>query len=578
MPWFTPSETWRSGPWSMQLRDDEFADIAYDGRRVVRSIRAVVRDRDWATAPLIVDRVRETASTLTLHVRATALGAGFRGIVRAEVRAERLDVLCDLEAEHAFETNRAGLVVLHPPRLAGAPLRVVHADGGVEQTAFPRRISPHQPVFDIAELSWQHEGLDASASFEGDVFEMEDQRNWTDSSFKTYSRPLALPFPYEVATGERVRQRISLRARRMDGDTGARGDDGRIALRAAGAFPEIGLGAASGPDPAPAAQPIGASVLVELDLASTNWRAALDRAGASGLPLDVRLLLDADRPAALAEGVAALAGREVTRVAAFPQTGDARHVSDGEAVAALRAALAAAALDIPVVGGSRAHFTELNRERHRIPADLEGLVVTATPLFHAVGTEQLVESVAVQRLVAQQSVELADGAPVHVGPVALRPRFNDVASAPQPGPSRPDLSAGYGAEFTGANDDRQRAPELAAWTIASAAALSVPGVASLTWFEEWGPRGIRSSLGEPYAVAEAIGALAALAGGTLLWGDSPDGLVWALGARTGGETVLLAANLGRHERELTIATDHVVHPLILGPCAWARVIIGPQGG
>ena len=27
----------------------------------------------------------------------------------------------------------------------------------------------------------------------GDSFEMEDHRNWTDASFKTYVRPLALP-------------------------------------------------------------------------------------------------------------------------------------------------------------------------------------------------------------------------------------------------------------------------------------------------------------------------------------------------------------------------------------------------
>ena len=28
--------------------------------------------------------------------------------------------------------------------------------------------------------------------FEGDLFEMEDQRNWTDASYKTYSTPLRI--------------------------------------------------------------------------------------------------------------------------------------------------------------------------------------------------------------------------------------------------------------------------------------------------------------------------------------------------------------------------------------------------
>ena len=77
---------------------------------------------------------------------------------------------------------------------------------------FPADISPHQPAFDIAGLSWSHDGLDIDVRFAGDVFEMEDQRNWTDASYKTYSRPLALPFPYALAAGERVVQSIDDRA------------------------------------------------------------------------------------------------------------------------------------------------------------------------------------------------------------------------------------------------------------------------------------------------------------------------------------------------------------------------------
>ena len=39
---------------------------------------------------------------------------------------------------------------------------------------------------------------------------MEDQRNWTDASFKTYSTPLELPFPVELSAGEQIRQRFVL--------------------------------------------------------------------------------------------------------------------------------------------------------------------------------------------------------------------------------------------------------------------------------------------------------------------------------------------------------------------------------
>ena len=107
-------------------------------------------------------------------------------------------------------------------------------------------------------------------------------------------------------------------------------------------------------------------------------------------------------------------------------------MTDAQVASALRAALAHAGLEIPVVGGARAHFTELNRERGRIPDDVDGIVFSITPLFHSRTTEQLVESIGMQRLVAEQAVRLAGGAALHIGPVTLRPRFNDVATVACP--------------------------------------------------------------------------------------------------------------------------------------------------
>ena len=45
---------------------------------------------------------------------------------------------------------------------------------------------------------------------EGDAFETEDHRNWTDASFKTYVRPLALPWPYVLPKGKPVTQSVTL--------------------------------------------------------------------------------------------------------------------------------------------------------------------------------------------------------------------------------------------------------------------------------------------------------------------------------------------------------------------------------
>ena len=82
---------------------------------------------------------------------------------------------------------------------------------GEVETDFPQHISPSQPIFDIRALT--HEaapGLWATCRMEADTFEMEDQRNWGDASYKTYVRPLALPWGYTLSKGSRHEQAVRL--------------------------------------------------------------------------------------------------------------------------------------------------------------------------------------------------------------------------------------------------------------------------------------------------------------------------------------------------------------------------------
>ena len=73
--WAETSRAWTSGRWSAELRGDEIADLAVDGAVVLRSVRAVVRDRDWDTAALTVDEVIEREGGLTIRVHTRELGA-----------------------------------------------------------------------------------------------------------------------------------------------------------------------------------------------------------------------------------------------------------------------------------------------------------------------------------------------------------------------------------------------------------------------------------------------------------------------------------------------------------------------
>lgn len=115
-------------------------------------------------------------------------------------------------ALNSFMRNRIGFSLLHP--LEGntrKPCTVFHTDGVIEKMIFPELISPYQPFLDIKSFMWPVSEGFCRINYFGDVFETEDQRNWTDSSFKTYSTPLSLPYPVAVEKGTRISQSVLLR-------------------------------------------------------------------------------------------------------------------------------------------------------------------------------------------------------------------------------------------------------------------------------------------------------------------------------------------------------------------------------
>ena len=125
------------------------------------------------------------------------------GLITFEVTAE---------PRTPFLTARCGFAVLHPLEgIVGQPAIIEHVDGSREQATFPDLIAPSQPFMEIRAIEHQvAPGISARCLMTGDVFEMEDQRNWSDASYKTYVRPLALPWPYVMDAGVRNQQAVEL--------------------------------------------------------------------------------------------------------------------------------------------------------------------------------------------------------------------------------------------------------------------------------------------------------------------------------------------------------------------------------
>lgn len=507
-----PEDVVEVGPWRLELRGTELADLTHRGVLVLRAVRFVTRDHDWRTADDTVVRrtveVHDDVPAAHLRIEATS---GYDGVPVLEYALDvTLDggtVLVDATATTVapFRRNRVGLVVLHPPTLAGTPLTVRHTSGPPTEQVLPTWIAPHQPAVDVVGYAWTVDGIDAELHLSGDGFEMEDQRNWTDASFKTYSTPLAEPFPVALDAGTVVRQAVALQC----GPAGAFPPGGTASpvptlalLDGPGSTvvvsppPTLQLLAGSAPAaarPDDTALLAGVPVLVEPVLGDPDHTAVLAsaRRDAGGAPLDVRFVTD--DPRALRTAIdAVLAAGPVVRVGAVDPVA---HVT----TPALQHALDAAATahgGLEVVAGTRAHFTELNRSIELFRAWDGPLTFSVTPQMHDRSRAQVTESVRMQRWVAMSASRLAAGRPLHVGPVTLRPRWNAVATTPRRAATGATVVDGYGPEHVpDATDPEQHSRPAGRWFAATVAALTVPGVVSITLAEAWGPRGVVTSAG-----------------------------------------------------------------------------------
>lgn len=204
-----------AGPLSLHISDGAIRHICWHGVEVVRGVACPIRDANWAThaSVLVEEGITDTLEELEItQVRLVADGALrvkliFKGSSDGTFRAT-----AEMSASREFLTNRAGFTLLHPLHdVVGTPLRITHSDGSVTASQFPSLISPDQVAGDIVGLRHSVGGIDTQIVFRGEVFEMEDQRNWSDASFKTYCRPLSLPRPYHLHAGDVLRQEIQIR-------------------------------------------------------------------------------------------------------------------------------------------------------------------------------------------------------------------------------------------------------------------------------------------------------------------------------------------------------------------------------
>lgn len=550
----------RAGPLRLIFDRGELRWIRLGEREVLRGIYAVVRERGWATVPGRIEALEIEASPQAFRIGFVARHR--RGDVRFDWTARiegspdgSLRFAIDGVAGSAFLRNRIGFCVLHPASCAGEPCIVETADGGSIATRFPRLIAPHQPFLAVRAIRHQPAPeIEAEVRMEGDIFETEDQRNWSDASFKTYCTPLERPYPVEVREGDRVRQEVSVvlrgaRPASLD-EAVATVPGARPRMRDATEPVRIQVDVARR-HPLPALGLAGAEAL-ELDEVATtavrrlslshlradlrfdeDWPPALERAAANArrlaLPLELALLLPEDPLPALQQ----LAGRATALGVAigcwmlFRAAGSITRPGDAELARRILEPIAPSAL---FAGGSERYFVELNRARPPLEG-LDRLSFSLNPQVHAFDDGTLFENLDSLPWLAETARSFSD-LPLGISPITLRPRRD-----PRPPGSR------LPGERPFTDDPRQESELAAAWTLRFLASAARSGFAALTFFELEGPRGVMQE-GRLFPVYHAFAEAAGLPGAAVLEARSqrPE-RVQVLALAAGRRARLFLANL-----------------------------------
>ncbi len=510
----------RNGPIVVQVHDGGLGAVSCAGVEVLRGLTLPVRNVDWGTHQT---RTLSENSTATSHSREFACVAGsFAGRFDVTLTAGRLVAEVAISFPLATRINRAGFTLLHPIRgVAGQPLTLRHPGGATSETRFPALISPAQPARNIAGMAHVVRGVAVDIAMEGDIFEMEDQRNWSDASFKTYCRPLALPYPYAVEAGEVIRQRITLTLKPGQGI----GDRTEASVPVTARMPQVMLAHEAGLSSVAALGSFpGLPVQLRLDAQTPD----VDLAGCaarSGLTLEIVFadMSDLERQLARAKG----AGLSPQRLAALPRAFLKSYQPDAvwpagaqpaDAIPFLRAAFPQAATG----GGSLTNFTELNRCRPD-PAAVDFFTFGNTAIVHAADDLSVWQTLEALPDMFASAQAIAAGKPLHLGLLSIGMRSNPYGNRTAPNPDRLRLPMAM-------EDPRQTTGFAAAYAVAVLAAAARAGVESVALAMPDGP------LGATGALADVIRAADVLAGRVVRVTDS-DGLV-----RITGDEVELAAN------------------------------------
>jgi hypothetical protein len=406
--------------------------VRFGEREVIRKIYSAVRDDKWNTAPYEVshENVQQLPGGFNIRYVATfhMNDIHYEANVEVQARENKISFIFDGVALSDFTRNRIGICLLHTiEAIVEQEVLVTRPSGETYTQIFPRIISPHQPVKEIRRMKWNAGNCEVEVSFSGDVFETEDQRNWSDSSFKTYSTPLDLPMPVIVKKGDRVKQSVELVFVKAEASVPENSKAPSESSKKP--FPAVGFCKAQKQKlTAEQVSALGEILFdhyrVELDLSSAGWpdefRHALEDARKLNTLLELVLIFGTDIDAEVKALMSQLDASSHLVKSILPLEGKS-HRTNSDLLQRVYKYVKKDFPEIQIGYGTSNHFADLNRN---MPGAFEYDFVSfgLTPQAHSTDTISLLENLDNQRDDLDTIRHHLGNSAVHVSPVTFKAR------------------------------------------------------------------------------------------------------------------------------------------------------------
>jgi len=587
----------KAGPLDLLYEAGDLRYIKFGDKEIIRRIYIAVRDHNWDTIIPILSNVKmdiaDDSFCITYNVNNKKKNIDFfwQGKIVGNVNGA-ITFSMDGEAHSTFWRNRIGFCILYPMECAGSECKIEHVNGTLEESTFPKYIAPQliidgkpspvEPFSDMRALVHQvTPDLLAEARFEGDNFEMEDQRNWTDASFKIYSTPLKNPSPVEVKAGTKISQTFALTLKGQKQVLKPSRSNVELTFsieeKKLRHLPKIGLDEASHSHPLSEKEMMRLRALnlshqrVNLHLSNHDYEVKLRQSSTEahkiGINLEIALFLSNDAEAELQAFVKLL--EQVKPPISTWLIFHKGEISTSENwILLARKYLQNYDYNVKIGSGTNVFFTDLNRSI--LPIHVMDLVnYSINPQVHAFDNLSLTETLAAQAETVKSARQFSNNKPIAVTPVTLQMRFNPNATAPEaelePGQLPPQV------------DVRQMSLFGAGWTVGSLKYLCESETHSLTYFETTGWRGVMeteygslapekfySLRGAVFPLYHVFADVGEFADGQIMTTSSSNPLkITGLAVHKEGQTRVILANLSSEVQQLTVqnlsASVHIRH-------------------